>query len=92
MRVSRLVILPDYQGIGLGTRFLDAVCDIYADDNIVSIVTSAKNMINALQKSDVWKSRGYSVSPKSGKKAKVKTSHRVNVKTARFVYVGHKGD
>ena len=92
MRVSRLVILPDYQGIGLGTRFLDAVCDMYADRNIVSIVTSAKNMIHALQKSDVWKARSYSVNPKSGKKAIVKGSHRTNVKTARFVYVGHKGD
>ena len=92
MRVSRLVILPDYQGIGLGTRFLDAVCDIYADDNIVSIVTSAKNMIHALQKSDVWRARRYSVSSNGDKTAKVKSSHRVNVKTAGFVYVGHKGD
>lgn len=92
MRVSRLVILPDYQGIGLGTRFLDSVCDIYADDNIVSIVTSAKNMIHALQKSDVWRARRYIVTSNSGKGAKIKGSHRVNVKTAGFVYVGHKGD
>lgn len=90
--MSRLVILPDYQGIGLGTRFLNAVCDIYASDNIVSIVTSAKNMIRALLKSDVWKTRGYGVHADSGKSARVKSTHRTNVKTASFVYVGHKGD
>lgn len=28
-RVSRLVILPDYQGIGLGTKFLNEIAKIY---------------------------------------------------------------
>lgn len=33
-RVSRLVILPDYQGIGLGTKFLNEVAKIYIEQRI----------------------------------------------------------
>jgi GNAT superfamily N-acetyltransferase len=29
-RVSRLVVLPDYQGIGVGKRLLDFMADLYA--------------------------------------------------------------
>jgi GNAT superfamily N-acetyltransferase len=29
-RVSRLVVLPDYQGIGLGKRFLNFVAELYS--------------------------------------------------------------
>lgn len=30
-RACRLVIMPEWQGIGVGTRFLDAVCQAWAD-------------------------------------------------------------
>ena len=54
-RVSRLVILPDYQGIGLGTKFLDIVAQHYSDLGFdFTIVTSARNMIHALNNSDKW--------------------------------------
>ena len=52
-RVTRLVILPDYQGIGLGTRFLNEIAQLYKDYDF-TIVTSAKNMIYALNNSDKW--------------------------------------
>jgi GNAT superfamily N-acetyltransferase len=29
-RVSRLVVLPDYQGIGVGTRLLNFIAELYA--------------------------------------------------------------
>jgi GNAT superfamily N-acetyltransferase len=29
-RVSRLVVLPDYQGIGVGKRFLNFIADLYS--------------------------------------------------------------
>lgn len=55
-RVHRLVILPDWQGMGLGTRFLNEVAEIYKNDGFnFYIVTSAKNMIWALYRSDKWK-------------------------------------
>ena len=54
-RVTRLVILPDYQGIGLGTKFLNEIAKIYIKQGYdFSIVTSAKNLINSLRKSKDW--------------------------------------
>lgn len=84
-RVSRLVILPDYQGIGLGTQFLDFVASIYAKDNYdFSIITSAKNMIYALRKSDKWCMYRYSW-VKNNEKSKISKKTR-DAYTAAFMY------
>lgn len=40
-RVSRLVILPDYQGLGVGTRFLDAICQHYLEMGFKVYIRSA---------------------------------------------------
>ena len=54
-KVSRLVILPDYQGIGLGTKFLNVVAKYWVKKGYnLGITTSAKNMIFALKKSNEW--------------------------------------
>ena len=29
-RIHRLVVNPDYQGLGIGTKFLEAICDLYS--------------------------------------------------------------
>ena len=54
-RVSRLVILPDYQGIGLGVKFLNEIAKIYTKKGFdFSIKTSAKNLIFALKNRKEW--------------------------------------
>lgn len=54
-RCSRLVILPDYQGIGLGVNLLNVVAKYYSDNGFdFVIVTSAKNLIGKLIKSKEW--------------------------------------
>lgn len=56
---SRLVILPDYQGIGLGIRFLTIIAEKYKSMGFVfHIVTSAKNMIIGLHKNEKGKLAG----------------------------------
>lgn len=91
-RCSRLVILPDYQGIGLGTRFLNVVADYYKNKGYrFSIVTSAKNMINALNKNDKWRIIRYGVNKCSSNKNAIdfkRSSMRSNCKTASFMYKG----
>lgn len=60
--VSRLVVLPDFQGIGLGTRLLEFVAKRYKEQRkLLYIVTSAKNLISALQKRSWCKLIRYSV-------------------------------
>lgn len=47
--------MPDYQGIGLGRKFLNIVSDHYAKMGYdFKIQTSAKNLINALIKDEKW--------------------------------------
>lgn len=91
-RCSRLVILPDYQGIGLGTRFLSAIANHYhAQGCEFSIVTSAKNMIAALNKSPNWILNRYGVNNCFSKKSAIdygRKSIRTNNKTASFFYKG----
>lgn len=54
-RVSRLVILPDYQGIGLGRGFLNFIAEKYVSEGwSFSITTSAKNLISALARDKDW--------------------------------------
>lgn len=49
-RVSRLVVLPDYQGIGIGRYFLDAIAQMYiAEGHMFEIKTSARNLIGSLR-------------------------------------------
>ncbi len=59
-KVHRLVILPDYQGAGIGIRFLEEIGNIYKRDKFrYSIVTSAPSLIYALKKSNKWACKHY---------------------------------
>lgn len=54
-KVHRLVILPDYQGAGIGIKFLNEIGYIYKKQKQrFNIVTSAPSLINALKKSNQW--------------------------------------
>lgn len=90
-RVSRLVILPDYQGIGLGTKLLNFIAEIYNKQNYdFSIVTSAKNLINALRKSNKWCMSRYGVKKGTiSDTAKIDSKRKLrDCKTATFFYKG----
>jgi GNAT superfamily N-acetyltransferase len=90
-RVSRLVVLPDYQGIGLGTKFLNVVAEYYTKLGFdFRIVTSAKNMIFALNKSEHWKMIRWSVNKCNSDKSKIdgnRKSKRNDCKTGGFRYI-----
>ena len=94
-RCTRLVILPDYQGIGIGAKFLTFVAGIYASKGFeFSIVTSAKNMISSLNRSRNWQMIRYSVNKCSSNKSAIdykRPSMRSNCKTASFMYIGEHG-
>ena len=54
-KVHRLVVLPDYQGIGLGGRLLEVVGEYYRKDGFrFNIQTSAPSLIFALKKNKKW--------------------------------------
>ena len=89
-RVSRLVILPDYQGIGLGKKFLYEIAKFYHEKGFdFSIKTSAKNLIFALKKDKNWILHSYGFTKCDSKISKIdnnRKSMRTNAKTAGFMF------
>ena len=54
-KVHRLVVLPDYQGIGLGNKLLEVVGEYYKKQSFrFNIQTSAPSLIFALKKNKKW--------------------------------------
>lgn len=55
-RCTRLVVVPDYQGLGIGGRMLDYVGGLYKDKGYrFTIVTSNPALNNSLKKNIKWK-------------------------------------
>jgi GNAT superfamily N-acetyltransferase len=92
--VHRFVVLPDYQGIGIGGGFLESIAQMYTDKGFdFRIVTSARNMIHKLGKSDKW------ITTRYGKvdfdtKTKIKGLKKTyrHVVTGAFLYKGGVSD
>jgi len=59
-RVTRLVTLPDYQGVGIASAVLDAVAQRYTADGLhLGITTSHPAMIAHLKASSAWRATGF---------------------------------
>lgn len=89
-KVHRLVILPDYQGIGLGTLFLNEIGKILNAN--FAITTSQPALINSLKNNNNWictrNTRNTRNNGKSGKSLnKTLSNKRI---TTTFVYIGAK--
>jgi len=57
-RCTRLVVVPDYQGLGIGGRMLDYIGKKYLDDGYrFTIVTSNPALNHSLKKNSNWKLR-----------------------------------
>jgi GNAT superfamily N-acetyltransferase len=53
--VHRLVVLPDYQGLGVGLGLLNATARHEAKTHMMSIVTSHPALVRALSRHDAWR-------------------------------------
>jgi GNAT superfamily N-acetyltransferase len=54
-RVHRIVVKPDYQGIGIGVRFMSFIGDKYKKDGYrFSLVTSSPSFIHGLKNNKSW--------------------------------------
>lgn len=54
-RISRMVVLPDYQGLGIGKFLITYIASLYATKGTVTVVMSHIGMLNALLRSPYWK-------------------------------------
>lgn len=57
-RLSRTVVLPDFQGVGIGTAISNLVAQMYVDEgNRVYAVTGHPGAIHSRTRSDLWETR-----------------------------------
>lgn len=57
-RVHRLVTLPDYQGIGIGTKFVEFVAEQYIAQGLkFNLITTTPAIRCALERSEKWSLR-----------------------------------
>jgi len=55
-RVSRIVTLPDYQGVGIGSAFLDTLAEMYVEQGYrFSITASHPSVLSHCQRSEHWR-------------------------------------
>ena len=63
-RVSRLVVRPDYQGIGVGKILLDYIGKLYRKDGFrYTITTSNVALMYSLKKDKKWRLKSYGRKP-----------------------------
>ncbi len=88
-RIHRIVVKPDYQGIGVGAAFMDAIADSYKQKGYrMSLVTSSPAFVLGLQKNPTWamtRKPSRLAQPKTGDLKASASSARL---TASFEYVG----
>jgi len=54
-RIHRLVVMPDYQGIGIGVKFINAVTEHYKSNGWnVNLTTTTPALVNALCRNENW--------------------------------------
>lgn len=88
-RISRLVTLPDWQGIGVGRRFLDALAQRYVEQGYrMNLVTGHPAMIASLKRSAAWRCIDFRPHgfPRDGRFAKKYVSHSLGRCVASFEY------
>jgi len=87
-KVHRLVVLPDYQGLGVGKIMLNEIGLIYRKNGFrFNIVTSSPNLIYSLKKSNNWIMTRFNRTKEVGKKSnrpEMKGSSAKNRITASF--------
>lgn len=69
-QVHRLVVLPDYQGIGIGTNFITFIAELYSQKELtMKLITTTPSIRFALDRSDKWLlTRSGKVQPNGNKK------------------------
>jgi ABC-type lipoprotein export system ATPase subunit len=91
-RVSRIVVMPDFQGLGLGNIALNLVGGaMVAKGNRLNIVTSHPALMRSLNKCDTWKmNRKPSRMSRPAASSKIDGNREISNRrlTTTFTYVG----
>ena len=88
-RISRIVVMPDFQGVGIGIKFLNVLTAGYkANGFVMYVTTSHSSFMKSLNKSDQWKLiRSPSRVSKADKSSNMNNVSRSRLTTS-FMYAG----
>jgi len=88
MTIGRIVIVPEFQGFGIGIKFISLISEIYAKENRVRITMSLKPFIQALNKHKKWVCVRFGRVARPGKSSKLNKNKKVSSSriTATFQY------
>lgn len=95
-RIHRLVVRPDYQGLGIGFSLLNFVAGTYYSNGYdVRLVTSLKYMVKQMSKNKKWKCKSIGRSTPVSKKCSkdfsyLKYTSSAGRLTGSFLYIGDK--
>jgi GNAT superfamily N-acetyltransferase len=83
-RVSRLVVLPDYQGIGVGKRFLNFIAELYTSQTKMPfyILTSNPQIIRGDMKG--WKVARFGHASKGKENSKINSEIETSLSRKRI--------
>jgi len=85
-RECRTVIIPDFQGLGIGTRFSDAIADLHIEQGYRYFSkTSHMRMGLYREKSPIWKATATNLADRS-KSTKGKSWSHLNIEKERICY------
>ena len=90
-RISRTVVLPDYQGVGIGNKFVDQICSgLRAQGLQIFTTTSHPARVRALNKSPNWQLTRNGRVPKIGKTSSMSINNSTSRSriTTSFKYAG----
>lgn len=91
-RITRLVILPDFQGLGIGLKILNYISSLYLTDNkTMYIRTSNPALYLGLQKNNDWFECGNSGKDRKGE-VMFSNSEKSNRIAYSFKYIGEKSN
>lgn len=97
-RESRLVVLPDFQGLGIGTRFSNAIGDIFLENGYRYFSKTAHiRMGEYRQKNELWRPTSTNLKDraKSQTRSRKELWHHLTLDTKRICYsheyIGPKG-
>lgn len=95
-RVSRLVVMPDFQGLGIGYKILNYISSLYlTDKKTMYIKTSNPSLTNNLENNLKWKKVKDFKNIESLKKHndKFENKHKIKVSISKsFKYTGEKSN
>jgi ABC-type lipoprotein export system ATPase subunit/GNAT superfamily N-acetyltransferase len=91
-RIHRIVVKPDYQGIGVGVKVMSEISKKYKEKGFrVSLVTSSQSFVHSLANSKQWiMTRKPSRASVHKGLQKMKNTGSANRITSSFEYVGEK--